>query len=261
MHTDDSALTSAQAHADMITKQGYALLGRVLPDSTVATLNEALIADYGQHFTSKVSIDGALRVGNLRRLITVELSGVFGDPALYANPAVMDVMTSTFDGDFVLDSFGVILSLPGAELQHRHRDGQFLFETGIAAMLPVHAVTVGIPLVDMNALQGTTEIFPGSHRISRWQEGSPSVSPDVAAGSCAIWDFRVLHRGTANNSIRCRPLLYMTYSKPWWRDWTNYEQVWTDSGPVRPQNRICIGEGFFTTVPESARFLFRSVGA
>jgi hypothetical protein len=53
----------------------------------------------------------------------------------------------------------------------------------------------------------------------------------------------------------------MTYSKPWWRDWTNYAQVWTESGPVWPQERIRIGDGFFRTVPEHARFLFRSVGA
>ena len=261
MHTEDPARSSAHVHADMLTKAGYALMDRVLPDSAVASLNETLVARYGQHFTSDVSRDGALRVGDRRHLITVELAGAFGDAAVYANPAVMDVMGLAFDGDFVLDSFGVILSLPGSEQQHRHRDGKFLFEAGIASMLPVHAVTVGIPLIDMNVMHGTTEIFPGSHRISRWQEGSPSVVPDVAAGSCAIWDFRVLHQGTANVSTRVRPLLCMTYSRPWWRDWTNYQQVWSESGPVRPQERLRIGDEFFKTVPEHARFLFRSVGA
>ena len=261
MNTENPPMSSARIHADMLTKAGYAVMDRVLPDSTIAALNETLAREYGQHFTSEVGREGALRVGDRRHLITLTLSGVFGDAALYANPAVMEVMAIIFDGDYVLDNFGVILSLPGSELQHRHRDGKFLFEAGIASMLPVHAVTVAIPLLDMNALHGTTEIFPGSHRISRWQEGSPSVVPDVAAGSCAIWDFRVLHRGTENRSNRCRPLLCMTYSKPWWRDWTNYQQVWTESGPVRPQERLRIGEGFFQTVPEHAQFLFRSVGA
>lgn len=261
MTTEGSAMSLAHAHADTLTTTGYALLGRVLPESLVAALNAELTVRYGHEFSDEVDRDGTVTVGDRRHLITVALSGVFSDPAVYANPAVMDVMAIVLGADFVLDSLGIVLSLPGSEVQHLHRDGLYLFDEGIAALLPAHAVTVGVPLVDMNTIQGTTEIFPGSHRISSWNEDSPSVIPDVPAGSCVMWDFRAFHRGTANHSTRCRPLLYMTYCRPWWRDCKNFKQFWTVSGPVRPHERICYGPDFFKTVPEHVRFLFSSVGA
>lgn len=261
MHTEGPAKMPAQFHAGMLQKDGYALIGSVLPAGLLAALNEEFIARYSHLLQVENIQDGAVKVGVRRHMITVKLSGVFGDPAVYASSAVMDVLAITFDKDFVLDSFGIVLSLPGSETQHRHRDGMYLFNEGVSSILPAHAVTVGIPLVDMNAIQGTTEIFPGSHRIVHWKEGSPSVVPAVPAGSCVMWDFRLAHRGTENRSTQCRPLLYMTYSRPWWRDWRNYRQVWHESGPVRPQERIQFGEDFFRTVPEDARFLFRSVGA
>ena len=63
---------------------------------------------------------------------------------------------------------------------------------------------------------------------------------------------------TENRSAQRRPLLYLTYSKPWWRDIVNFEPVWGDSGPVRPPKKILFGKDFFASVPPESRSLFRN---
>jgi len=252
--------TPALHYANDLQRDGYALVHAVLSPDVITGLTEEFTARYGHLRTSAVTPGEATEVGSGRYLITVPLSGVFADIRAYANPAVMEVMAIALDQDFVLDSFGVVLSLSGAETQHLHRDGSYLFGAGIAPILPVHAITVGIPLIDMNAARGTTELFPGSHRYVNLKDSDVSVAPEVPAGSCVMWDFRLLHRGTENRSADWRPLLYMTYSKPWWRDSKNYALVWEESGPTRPQERIKFGEKFFQSVPLSARSLFRNFG-
>ena len=37
----------------------------------------------------------------------------------------------------------------------------------------------------------------------------------MAAGSATLFDYRLLHRGKANHTRQQRPLLYLTYGKPW----------------------------------------------
>jgi hypothetical protein len=49
--------------------------------------------------------------------------------------------------DAKLESFGVVLSLSGAQPQKVHRDAPILFGNGIGTILPVHALTVVLPLV------------------------------------------------------------------------------------------------------------------
>lgn len=44
----------------------------------------------------------------------------------------------------------------------------------------------------------------------------------MSEGSCALWDFRLKHGGTANKSTLARPLLYVTYCRPWWVDHINF---------------------------------------
>ena len=41
-------------------------------------------------------------------------------------------------------------------------------------------------------------------------------------GAAMMWDFRTLHRGTANTSDKVRPFVLITYARPWWRDHGNY---------------------------------------
>ena len=107
-----------------------------------------------------------------RLLITIRLEPPFDDPRLFANPYLLPVLSAALDDGFVLGAFGVVCSLPSAPAQHHHDDGGILFpHSGIDMLLPAAAITVGIPLLEMNEIHGTTALWLGSHRDARAFKG------------------------------------------------------------------------------------------
>jgi hypothetical protein len=52
--------------------------------------------------------------------------------------------------------------------------------------------------------------------------GVEGITFNAAAGSAIMFDYRILHRGLANESAISRPMLYFTYGRQWFRDATNY---------------------------------------
>jgi Phytanoyl-CoA dioxygenase (PhyH) len=248
---------SANTAAERLATDGFALLDRILSEDIVAKLKEEFDRRYLHLTLPGAEFENSLKTGDGRYMLTVELSGAFGDSRVYANPFLLEILNLVFGQEFVLENFGIVLSLPGAKAQHQHRDGTGLYGSALDALLPPYAVTVGIPLVDMNLRQGTTELFPGSHR---WKEPSSTVIPEVPAGSAVMWDYRTLHGGTVNRSDRYRPLIYMTYGKPWWRDLDNFKPVWSGSGTPVSQRKVAFGKDFFKSVPRENRFLFTNAG-
>ena len=49
-----------------------------------------------------------------------------------------------------------------------------------------------------------------------------AIEPVVREGSCILWDFRLMHGGTPNRSALPRPLLYLTYCRPWFMEYMNF---------------------------------------
>ena len=49
-----------------------------------------------------------------------------------------------------------------------------------------------------------------------------AIEPVVREGSCMLWDFRLMHGGTPNRSALPRPLLYLTYCRPWFVEYMNF---------------------------------------
>lgn len=122
------------------------------------------------------------------------------------------------------------MSLPGSSGQAWHIDGDHLFRD---VHLPAHVVNVFVPLVDVTDELGPTEFRPTSHHFSNRSFRAmlpsmrkyPIVRATVPAGSAVIFDYRVLHRGTANKSATCaRPILCFTFAKPWFKDAKNFPQ-------------------------------------
>jgi len=87
---------------------------------------------------------------------------------------------------------------------------------------PVHAVNVFVPLVNLTAANGPTEYVPGSHLD--FDAKVPSKTPSLKAGSALLFDYRLKHRGLGNSGTEERPLLYITYAKPFWLDVYNFDR-------------------------------------
>lgn len=204
-------------------------------------VDTAIIADARREFARSYSryLDGgkhadALQVGKQRLMMTVDMTPPFDNPQLFANPFLLPVLSAALD-DFVIGAYGAVCSLPSAPAQHRHWDGGLLFPfSAVNQLLPATAITVAIPLIEMNKIQGTTALWLGTHRdLDRsmalrdpsrredFMEGS--IEPVVREGSCILWDFRLIHSGTPNQSTTPRPLLYLTYCRPWFLDHRNFK--------------------------------------
>jgi hypothetical protein len=235
---------------DCLVKDGYVILDNVLPADRV----RALHLDFNRHYEDylrDVEHDDSLRVGHRRFRIPLRFSGGFADPDIYANPVVLALIRATLDEDAIIEAYGAVVSLSHADPQHVHRDGPFLFDSGISPLLPAHALTFALPLIDMNDVNGTTALWSGSHRWKARAEDAQPTAAAIPVGSCVIWDFRLFHCGTANLSDHHRPMVYSTYARRWYQDPTGFQR--------RTQVRLSFDADFIRTVPAQCRGLFSHV--
>lgn len=128
-------------------------------------------------------------------------------------------------------------------------------EKGMPCHLPPHCINVFVPLVDLESLDyGPTLLFPGTHLASAHsrsellrrgrEEGAAStlqyvenaldnaaqgsledsaaepVTAELKAGQCLLFDYRLVHAGLPTKVKR--PVLYLTYTTPWFDDTENF---------------------------------------
>ena len=172
-----------------------------------------------------------------RYAAVLPFAGPFLSPAFYANPAVLGVMAALLGPDFRLSSLETVISLPGSSDQHQHVDGPVRFDRlvggkrrpyrGDLSDLPPYAVTLCVPLCDVDDRNGPTAVWAGSHREAL--RPRPPGEREVLRrfrekrmagrfGDAFIFDFRVFHGGLANGSRQPRPLLIMVFTRSWYRD-------------------------------------------
>lgn len=80
--------------------------------------------------------------------------------------------------------------------------------------------------VDLTNSNGPTEFVPGSHVWHDLDEDprAPTEVYRVRAGQAILFDYRLKHRGLSNTSSQERPLIYITYSRPFFLDVYNFDQ-------------------------------------
>lgn len=142
---------------------------------------------------------------------------------------------------------GVVSSEPGSPAQQWHIDSPH----EMAEHRPAHAMNVLLALHDTPMAMGPTECARGSHFLTNhlsnpllvrdqliYQHAgtspaslvsgtrSPvpeSVADSLAAGSCLVFDDRLLHRGLANRSDTIRHVAYFSYRKQGYCANTHFE--------------------------------------
>lgn len=124
--------------------------------------------------------------------------------------AWMPIVKEVLGEDVILIHKGAFLSVPGAAAQEYHQDGPHLSSQ---TQRPCHAVNVFIPLVDLHLKNGPTEFCLGTHVLGHEDYIKDRVyTPCVPAGTPVMFDYRLGHRGMANSSSACRPIVYCTYA-------------------------------------------------
>jgi Phytanoyl-CoA dioxygenase (PhyH) len=237
-----SSATLAKA-VHCMRSDGALVLEDIVTPTLIREARETFITRYDRYLDGGKH-DDALEVGDRRPMITLDLEPPFDQRELLANSWLCPVLRAAFEDDFILGAYGLVCSLPGASQQHIHQDGGDLFpQAALNRMLPMAAATVAIPLVEMNELHGTTALWPGSHHDESRATTASGDEPLVREGSCVVWDYRLRHGGTPNRSTLPRPLLYMTYCRPWFMDHKNY---WKQAAVRAPK-------GFLAGLPEDLR--------
>ncbi len=212
--------------AAIFSASGCLLLKDIFPMGLMQQLYRHLLWHYRRYLLPDAYHDDALRVGESRWMVTLKLKGPFADPLVFAHPLLWPLFRHLLGEEMILNSFGGVLSLPGAKAQHEHRDLPALFgDHPIDAQMPCFALTLMIPLVECNEHNGTTMLRVGSHLVPEKQaEQMQGELPIVPVGSCLLMDYRLHHGGTPNHSEQARPLIYAVYSRPWLRDYRNFKK-------------------------------------
>jgi len=213
-------LTSAQAraHADEVRETSVTVLKGVIPTDVIDTWKEA----FGPLLAASIrrERDRPSR-GPHRYYVTLPFHGLWADPTIIDNDAIMAVVEELVGADGVMCQFATDTPLLGSELQELHRDAPLLFpESG--AETPPFQLAVDFPLIDVTDETGPMEYAPGTHVLSK-EEGMariergeiPLVKARMARGDVMIRDVRHIHRGTPNRSATPRPMVVIGYSRPW----------------------------------------------
>jgi len=223
---------TASAAYNAMRRSGCVLLRGVFPVAAIDALYREYQSQYGAmdgrqmaEQSTKPLPNPFLEVGGGRYEITPRLSGVFGAPELFANVLLRRFLIPLLGSDMRLSGFTIVVSHPGAPLQHIHRDHAHLFaEPGVGSSLPVYAVNVSVPLIDVDLETGPTGIWPGTHMWPEGQVPTPETATMIPfqRGDCILMDYRTLHTGLPNRSTRVRPIIYMVYTRTWFFDEVNH---------------------------------------
>jgi hypothetical protein len=237
---------AAAAHA-AFREHGCVLLRGMFPPAAIEAMHREYLAQFGSLDMAAMGIEadrpGPNRffgVGGARCDITLRMTGVFGQPEVFANPRLLKFLAPVLGGDFHLSNFTAVVSHPGAPIQHIHRDLSHLFpDPAIGPNLPVYAVNAAVPLIDVDTRTGPTGVWLGSHR---WAHASARIEDMTVAalqrGDCMLLDYRTLHAGLPNASRQIRPIVYMVYARPWFFDNSNHTSRIPLDMPIERYNQL-----------------------
>jgi ectoine hydroxylase-related dioxygenase (phytanoyl-CoA dioxygenase family) len=215
----------------------------------VALLNEChteFLEKY-QSYLVNAKHEDALRIGDKRFQITLQMKEPFNSPALYGNELVLPLMKRLLGRQCILGCFTSAMSLPGSTDQRLHKDHKHLFhDDPEESKLPSFAITMMVPLVDLDEHVGTTRLKKGTHKLSSEQSRAmPYQTPLIKRGDCYLMDYRASHHGQANRSNTPRPIVSLVYQRPWFRDFMNFKN----------QPSLSITGEEFNSVPEPLKSL------
>jgi Phytanoyl-CoA dioxygenase (PhyH)/SEC-C motif len=223
--------TESAAHA-AFAEHGCVLLRGAFPLATVEAMHREYVAQFGtldwagmQAESEKPPPNRLLRVGGARYDLTLRMTGAFGRTEVFANGPLLKLLGPLLGNEIHLSNFTAVVSHPGASQQHTHRDNDHLFfNPGVGPNLPVYAVNVAVPLVDVDRRTGPTGVWLGSHRLAQGVtvENETMTVCELRRGDLMLLDYRTLHAGLPNASRQARPIVYMVYARPWFFDHVNH---------------------------------------
>ncbi len=197
-------------------RDGVVVIEDVVDPALLARCRDEIERDYS---AEQLAGKGSFGLDTDPRRFSVALvaDGALAERDVLVNPLLLDFARALIGDDPVMDSFGLLMSLPGAPDQRTHFDAMLFPETPLDRVLPPTTIAISMPLVVMDETSGSTAFWRGSHRGGA-ASGDPDFAPRVAVGSVLLWDYRIVHRGLANRGDRPRPVLFSALCREWWHE-------------------------------------------
>ena len=243
-----TAPTTAVAAAEAFAKAGLVkitnLVSRELSlqalEMAQASLNELFAAMKERNITLKQGTKGGFAEIVQRSEGRYEMNynmtqGIFSNPEFIANSWLTAFISTVLGGtekagEWELNRQSLLISFPGAQGQQWHVDGD---HRSTSTHSSAHAINAFIALGDITLDMGPTELRPASHFLSRKlfkfmmlakarKQLHVPVQPVATSGDAVIFDYRTLHRGTANNSTKPRAMLELVFFKKGYTDLLNF---------------------------------------
>ena len=228
-----SARTLRKVRAGM-ERDGAVAFGGLFPMPLLKRLRASVLR---RHESEELRENGLVRDIGGRYAALLPFEGPFLEPAFYANPALLEIVAALLGTAYCIGSLETVIALPGAGRQHQHIDGPLRFDRSVGGTkkmfygdlsdLPPYAVTLCVPLCDVDEVNGPTAIWPGSHRaaLRARPPGRTELLREFPEermvgdfGRSFLFDYRVFHCGTPNLSRKPRPVLMFVFTRSWYRD-------------------------------------------
>jgi ectoine hydroxylase-related dioxygenase (phytanoyl-CoA dioxygenase family) len=200
--------TGAQAHAELVTRQGWTILREVIEPDLVAALLERIDAKLGE---LRIPYGRNPFLGERTRRIFNLLAR---DPLFARVPvhdSVLPVAEAVLDRELLLSSLTAIEMQPGQAAQPLHADdGSY----ALPKPHPPFNTTAIWALTDFTRENGATRLVPGSHRSERNPrrgEQADVVLAEMPAGSVLLYHGSLWHAGGENRSASRRVAIVCNY--------------------------------------------------
>ncbi|MCE2746041.1 MAG: SAM-dependent methyltransferase [Burkholderiales bacterium] len=231
----------------LLDVEGAVLFEGMFPKALIDKTRETFLAHFEDLKKSEMGQPNF--VGNKRYTFPVRVVEPFNNPSLFANETMVKVLEESMGQRPIINAYGAVVTYPGANSQHVHREHPLLFtKDEHNCMLPNYAVTVLIPLVDLNPTLGGTQLWPRTHTtgLDASQEG-PATVLYAQKGDALMFDYRTFHGGMPCLAGELRVVLFITYSVPWFRDTLAFES----------HDALALSKDELECIPAQYRDLFR----
>lgn len=230
---DSTLIVKAQAtYLEQLSKEGVVVFQQLLSPASISIIRNELAHIRTAVFKKIATMNRPLRTYSdiaERELGRLDYrcgftSAIFEE---IAQPIIQLVKQMSPKIDFH-HYWGAIPSLGHSGPTAWHRDvypilnntqGQDLSEFDID--LPPYYFTVLIPLVDITEENGPTRFVKGTHKQTQVIVNEQSAyAPLLTPGDVTIFDGRILHKGSANQTGGERLVAYITFVANWYHDQT-----------------------------------------
>ena len=216
-----------QSAVEALRQDGIVILTELIDPNRLVDLRQRMLDD-SSLIRKRVSPPFQFVEGHVRQ--NPPPSPPFLLPEVLLNSLVIQVTHAVLGKGVKNAYYSGNVNLPGSKEQPVHVDrGQLWANLDVAP--PASHLVINVPLVDIDASNGVTEFWLGSHRetsrslhqelclpqekLALRRASVPPVRPAIRCGSAIIRDMRLWHRGTPNRSSTARPMIAMIHCCEW----------------------------------------------